>query len=77
MNSDVRFLDSLYRQQARSDTVSKQIKEDISNGGGDEELSMAFETILQEKIKDGVSYTVTSALISYEHAVVKSAINVV
>jgi|CXWL01.2.fsa_nt_gi hypothetical protein len=75
--SDARFLDGLYRQQARSNTVSKQIEEDISNGGADEELSMAFDKILQGKINDGVSYTVTAAYISYQHETVKSAINVV
>lgn len=75
--SDARFLDGIYRQQARSELVSKQINEDILNGGGDEELSMAFDKILQEKIKDGVSYTLTSVYVSYQHETVKSAINVV
>ena len=77
MSSDDRFLNSIYRQQARSDRVSKEIDEDIANGGGEEELSRVFDKLLQAKMNDSVNYTVAGAYVSYQHETVKSAINVV
>jgi hypothetical protein len=38
---------------------------------------MAFDKIFQERIKEGVRYTVIGSYVSYHHANVKSAINVV
>ncbi|NVZ19371.1 hypothetical protein [Pseudomonas costantinii] len=77
MNNDARVLDGLYREQVRNNNAFKKIEEDISLGGGDEDLSRLFDELLQNKISHGKTSTVTSAYVNYRHALMKSAINVV
>lgn len=77
MNSDTRILEGLYRERTRSNRAMEQINEDLSYGGGDEELSRIFDELLQNKMTAAKNFTMTSAFVSYRHETIKNAINVV
>ncbi len=77
MNNDTRILEGLYRERARSTRAMEQMDKDISNGGGEEELSRVFDQLMQDKLTAGKNYTMTSAYVSYRHETIKNAINVV
>lgn len=77
MNGNERVLNSLYRQQVRSERSLDQLSAEIPNSDGSEDSARLFEQLIEEKSRLVNNFAVSSTYLSYKHETIKSSINVV